>query len=100
MDAGYEMGGWPICRHSPSIWPPLSAQDLLGSSRCCRVDIEAGGSQVCDPLPGRLPGDKEAKLARMHQGGGEASGPAGAARFSGGSGEAGRSSHSLRVPGF
>ena len=64
------------------------------------MNIEAGGSQVCNPLHGRLPGDREVKLIRVHQGGGEAPEPAGAARFSGGGGEAGRSSHSLRVPGF
>ena len=64
------------------------------------MDVEAGGSQVCNPLPGQLPGDREAKLVRVHQGGGEAPEPARTARFSGGGGEEGRSSHSLRVPGF
>ena len=64
------------------------------------MDVEVGGSQVCNPLPGRLPGDREAKLARVHQCSGEAPEPAGVARFSGGGGEAGRSSHILRIPGF
>ena len=45
------------------------------------MDVEAGGSQVCNPLPGRLPGDREAKLARVHQRGGEAPEPAGELGF-------------------
>ena len=58
----------------------------LGSSGCVGVDIEAGGNQVCNPLPERLPCDREAKLARVRQGRGKAPGPAGVARFSGGGG--------------